>query len=65
MQALAMPETEQRARMHAMRTWITEHNIYKWAASMLMDAARLRTRDRVLAPPVEEAEAPRLEMRID
>jgi trehalose 6-phosphate synthase len=46
-EALRMPEAEQKARMHSMRRWISEHNVYRWAARMLMDASRLRERERL------------------
>lgn len=45
--ALTMPEAEQRDRMNAMRGLIKEHNVYRWAGSMLTDAARLRNRERI------------------
>ncbi|MCW0235751.1 MAG: trehalose-6-phosphate synthase [Ferrovibrio sp.] len=40
--ALAMPEEEQRARMYAMRSLVSELNVYRWAGRMLLDASRLR-----------------------
>jgi trehalose-6-phosphate synthase len=46
-QALTMPETEQRERMRSMRRLVKDGNIYRWAAHMLLDAARLRRRQRV------------------
>ena len=46
-QALAMPLAEQRERMRTMRAWVRSHNIYRWAGSMLIDAARVRSRERV------------------
>ena len=45
--ALSMSEEEQRERLRAMRLYLTEFNIYRWAGRMLVDAARLRLRDRV------------------
>jgi trehalose 6-phosphate synthase len=45
--ALAMPLAEQRERMRTMRAWVRSHNIYRWAGSMLIDAARVRSRERV------------------
>jgi trehalose-6-phosphate synthase len=45
--ALAMPPAEQRERMRTMRAWVHSHNIYRWAGSMLIDAARVRSRERV------------------
>lgn len=45
--ALSMSEDEKRDRMHSMRTFVSEFNVYRWAGRMLVDAARLRTRDRL------------------
>jgi trehalose 6-phosphate synthase len=45
--ALEMPAEEQRDRMRAMRSFISEFNVYRWAGRMLVDAARLRSRDRL------------------
>ena len=45
--ALAMPADEQRARMRAMRSLIAEHNVYRWAGRMLLDASRLRRQDQL------------------
>ena len=47
--ALTMPPDEQRARMRSMRTLVQEFNVYRWAGRMLMDAARMRHRRRVLS----------------
>jgi trehalose 6-phosphate synthase len=46
--ALTMPPVEQRARMRSMRALIREFNVYRWAGRMLMDAARIRQRERVM-----------------
>ncbi len=45
---LTMPSAEQRARMRSMRGLIQEFNVYRWAGRMLMDAARIRQRQRVM-----------------
>ncbi len=45
--AVNMPRTEQQDRMRAMRSFIAEFNVYRWAGRMLVDAARLRRRDRL------------------
>ena len=45
--ALAMPPEEQQVRMHAMRAFLAEFNIYRWAGRMLRDAERLRRRERL------------------
>ncbi|TIO80255.1 MAG: trehalose-6-phosphate synthase, partial [Mesorhizobium sp.] len=51
-QALVMGPDEQRERMRRMREIVRDNNVYRWAGSMLLDAARLRKRgelDRVTA----------------
>lgn len=45
--ALEMSRDEQCERMRSMRTFIAEFNVYRWAGRMLVDAARLRSRDRL------------------
>jgi trehalose 6-phosphate synthase len=45
--ALTMGADEQRERMRAMRTLVSEFNVYRWAGRMLVDAARLRRHDRL------------------
>jgi trehalose 6-phosphate synthase len=45
--ALSMPPEEQRDRMRSMRALIAEFNVYRWAGRMLVDAARLRRRERL------------------
>ena len=47
--ALTMSPDEQRARMRSMRTLVQEFNVFRWAGRMLLDAARMRHRTRVLA----------------
>lgn len=46
--ALTMQPTEQRARMRSMRGIVQEFNVYRWAGRMLMDAARMRQRARIV-----------------
>lgn len=46
--ALAMSRDEQRERMQSMRSFVSEYNVYRWAGRMLLDAAKLRLRDRVI-----------------
>ncbi|HTT40677.1 MAG TPA: trehalose-6-phosphate synthase [Burkholderiales bacterium] len=46
--ALTMPAREQRDRMRSMRGLIREFNVYRWAGRMLLDAAQMRRRTRVL-----------------
>jgi trehalose 6-phosphate synthase len=45
--ALRLSPEEQRDRMRAMRAFLAEFNVYRWAGRMLVDAARLRGRDRL------------------
>jgi trehalose 6-phosphate synthase len=47
--ALTMPEEEQRERMRRMREVVRDNNVYRWAGSMLQDAARLRRRSQIPA----------------
>jgi trehalose 6-phosphate synthase len=46
--AIAMSPDEQRERMHAMRGFLSEFNVYRWAGRMLVDAARLRKKASLL-----------------
>ena len=46
---LTMPPAEQRERMRAMRALVRDHNVYRWAATMLLDASRVRHRERIRA----------------
>ena len=48
-QALTMPELEQRERMRSMRALIRDFNVYRWAGRMLLDAARIRRREKLTA----------------
>ena len=52
--AITMPPEEQRDRMHAMRAFLAEFNVYRWAGRMLVDAARLRKKESVLGRAGEE-----------
>ncbi|HZR11049.1 MAG TPA: trehalose-6-phosphate synthase [Myxococcales bacterium] len=45
--ALTMRPQEQTERMRALRSLVSEFNVYRWAGRMLADAARLRQRDRL------------------
>jgi len=45
--AFSMPLQEQRERMRSLRQLVKEFNVYRWAGRMLMDAARLRRRERI------------------
>ncbi len=46
-EALTMSPQEQEERMRSMRALVGEFNVYRWAGRMLIDAARLRRRDRL------------------
>ena len=46
--ALHMPPQEQHERMRLMRQQVREQNVYRWAGRMLVDAARIRQRHRIL-----------------
>ncbi|WP_050991136.1 alpha,alpha-trehalose-phosphate synthase (UDP-forming) [Bradyrhizobium genomosp. I (2014)] len=47
--AMTMPLDEQVERMKLMRQQVKENNVYRWAGTMLVDAARSRTRERIVA----------------
>lgn len=47
--ALTMPAVEQQERMRLMRDLVRVRNVYRWAGQMLLDAARLRSQQRVAA----------------
>ena len=46
--ALRMPQIDQRERMRVMRDLVRQRNVYRWAAQMLLDAARLRKRESIV-----------------
>ncbi|MCJ7838402.1 MAG: trehalose-6-phosphate synthase, partial [Burkholderiales bacterium] len=46
--ALSMPAEEQRDRMRLMRGLVAEFNVFRWAGRMLLDAAAMRRRDRLI-----------------
>jgi len=56
LRSLEMPEEEQEARMRHMRKNIREHNVYRWAASLLSDLTEIRIDgpERVETPKQEE-----------
>jgi trehalose 6-phosphate synthase len=45
--ALTMSEFEQMERMRSMRALVRDFNVYRWAGRMLLDAARLRRREKL------------------
>ncbi len=50
--ALRMDPEVQRERMREMRDLVRQRNVYRWAAQMLLDAARLRRRESISAAAV-------------
>ncbi len=46
---LTMPAAEQRERMRALRAVVRDNNVFRWAGRMLLDASRVRQRDRIRA----------------
>ena len=46
-QGLTMPEFEQQERMRSMRAQVQDFNVYRWAGRMLLDAARVRQREKL------------------
>jgi trehalose 6-phosphate synthase len=46
-QGLTMPEYEQQERMRSMRSQVRDFNVYRWAGRMLLDAARVRQREKL------------------
>ena len=61
--ALDMPPEEQAARMRSMRSYLAEFNVYGWAGRMLVDAARLRQRERIGQSLSEPGSRPALQAR--
>jgi trehalose-6-phosphate synthase len=47
--ALTMPPAEQRERMRALRALVRDNNVFRWAGRMLLDASRVRHRERIRA----------------
>ena len=55
--ALTMPATEQRDRMRLMRGLVTEFNVFRWAGRMLLDAAVMRRRSRLITHAHQDVQA--------
>ena len=58
-----MPDEEQAARMHRMRTKVKDHNVYRWAANLLSDLTEIRIdtperQDSLVAPGEPEEVRP-------
>ena len=47
--ALHMSDSEQRERLRLMRDIVRGRNVYRWAGQMLVDAAQLRKRSRIMS----------------
>jgi trehalose-6-phosphate synthase len=54
-QALRMPEAQQRERLRLMRDVVRRRNVYRWAGQMLLDAAQLRKRQKIMLMASEES----------
>jgi len=48
-QALTMPAFEQQERMRSMRSMVRDFNVYRWAGRMLIDASKIRQREKLIA----------------
>jgi len=48
-EGLTMPEYEQQERMRSMRAQVRDFNVFRWAGRMLLDAARVRQREKLAA----------------
>jgi trehalose 6-phosphate synthase len=55
--ALMMSPNEQRERMRMMRDLVRVRNVYRWAGQMLLDAARLRSEERIIAGTIMQRNA--------
>lgn len=53
-EGLNMSVSEQKERMRNMRGQIQEHNVYRWAAKMLIDGAKLRQREKIKSLTAKE-----------
>lgn len=53
-QALHMTPAEQQERMRLMREQVRSRNVFRWAGQMLLDASRLRKKQRILRVAVQE-----------
>ena len=53
--ALVMPASEQWERMRLMGDLVRVRNVYRWAGQMLLDAARPRSQQRVVAGMIVQA----------
>lgn len=53
--ALQMPPGEQQVRMRSMRSLVAHFNVYRWAGEMLVDAAQLRSRERLTGSLADRA----------
>lgn len=54
LRALTMTEEEQQERMRAMRELVRSRNVYRWAGQMLLDASRLRNKQRIMRIAAQE-----------
>jgi trehalose 6-phosphate synthase len=54
-QALRMPADQQRERLRLMRDVVRRRNVYRWAGQMLLDAAQLRKRQKIVLMASQES----------
>lgn len=57
--ALTMPAGEQRQRIRFMRSLLQDFNVYRWAGRMLIDAAGMRRRNRLVGRSTASPGSPR------
>ena len=50
-----MPEAQQRERLRLMRDVVRRRNVYRWAGQMLLDAAQLRKRQKIVLMASQES----------
>ncbi len=55
--ALEMPSEEKQMRMHRMRKLVREHNVYRWAASLIGELCEIRLDLATTAAPVPQIDA--------
>jgi trehalose-6-phosphate synthase len=63
-QALSMSGTEQRDRMRLMRDIVCSRNVYRWAGQMLLDAAQLRKRQKIMLMASQKPETALIQDRL-
>lgn len=62
-EALLMPAAVQTERMRLMREIVRLRNVYRWAGQMLLDAADLRNRNRIMRVMLQQQSSPHGRLR--